>query len=162
MKIARSIALISYRSYETYHHSQHGISPSSEGAKIDRVIYNAETYQLYQGEKLAKRFNAFSYYFLSKAMDTHNVGRERGSAKEALKKITAKTVVIGISSDILFPLVEQEQLSQDITNAQFQAIYSLYGHDGFLLEYEKLTEIISNFLTNQKQINDRNLSVQFN
>jgi homoserine O-acetyltransferase len=162
MKIARSIALISYRSYETYHHSQHGISTSSEGAKIDQLVYNAETYQLYQGEKLAKRFNAFSYYFLSKAMDTHNVGRERGSAKEALKKITAKTLVIGISSDILFPLAEQEQLAQNIPDAQFQSIYSLYGHDGFLLEYEKLTTIISNFLTNQKQTTGKNLSVQFN
>jgi len=155
MKVARSIALISYRNYATYNHSQQGINEIASEAKIDEVLFNAETYQAYQGEKLARRFNAFSYYLLSKAMDTHNVGRDRGSMKDALNKIIAKTLVIGISSDILFPLVEQEQLTENIKDAQFQAIYSLYGHDGFLLEFEKITEVISNFLTHDKQIHNR-------
>lgn len=162
MKIARSIALISYRNYATYHHSQQGINETVSEAKIDEVIFNAETYQSYQGEKLARRFNAFSYYFLSRAMDTHNVGRDRVSIKDALNKITAKALVIGINTDILFPLTEQEQLAENIKDAQFQAIYSLYGHDGFLLEFEKITEIITNFLTYHKHLKDKNLSAQFN
>jgi homoserine O-acetyltransferase/O-succinyltransferase len=140
MKAARSIALISYRHYETYHVSQseHHID------KIDN--YKSESYQKYQGEKLAKRFNAFSYYFLSKSMDSQNVGRGRGGIENALQKIKANTLSIGIYTDILFPMSEQQFIAEKIPNAKFKAINSLYGHDGFLLEFEQIEAIISNFL----------------
>ena len=110
---------------------------------------DAESYQNYQGEKLAKRFNAFSYYFLSKGMDAHNVGRNRESAlKKHWNKFSAKALVIGISSDILFPLTEQEFLAAHIPHAEYRAIHSPYGHDGFLLEYEQIEEAIKTFLYN--------------
>ena len=64
--------------------------------------YKSESYQKYQGEKLAKRFNAFSYYFLSKGMDAHNVGRGRKSVENALQKIKAKTLAIGITLIFFF------------------------------------------------------------
>jgi homoserine O-acetyltransferase/O-succinyltransferase len=136
MKAARSIALISYRHYETYHASQseHHIE------KIEN--YKSESYQKYQGEKLGKRFNAFSYYFLSKGMDSHNVGRGRGSIENALQRIKAKTTAIGITTDILFPVNEQQFIAENVTNAGFFSIDSLYGHDGFLLEYEQIEKII--------------------
>jgi len=137
MKAARSIALISYRHYETYHASQ------SE-QHIDKIEnYKSESYQKYQGEKLGKRFNAFSYYFLSKGMDAHNVGRGRISIEDALQKIKAKTCAIGITTDILFPVNEQQFIVENISDAEFTAINSLYGHDGFLLEYEQIENIIS-------------------
>jgi len=137
MKVARSIALISYRHYETYHASQ------SE-QHIDKIEnYKSESYQKYQGEKLGKRFNAFSYYFLSKGMDAHNVGRGRISIEDALQKIKAKTCAIGITTDILFPVNEQQFIVENISDAEFTAINSLYGHDGFLLEYEQIENIIS-------------------
>ncbi len=140
MKAARSVALLSYRNYETYHASQ------SEH-QMDKISdYKSESYQKYQGEKLARRFNAFSYYFLSKGMDSHNVGRGRTSIENALQKIRAKTLSIGIRSDILFPASEQMFLAKHIPDAKFVAIDSLYGHDGFLLEFEQIEEIISNFL----------------
>ncbi len=141
MKAARSIALISYRHYETYQASQ------SE-YHIDKIEnYKSESYQKYQGEKLGKRFNAFSYYFLSKGMDAQNVGRGRGGAENALQKIKAKTTTIGITTDILFPVIEQLFIADNIPGAQFTAINSLYGHDGFLLEYEQIQRIIKGFLT---------------
>lgn len=145
MKAARSIALISYRHYETYHASQSEDQPD----KLD--AYKSESYQKYQGEKLAKRFNAFSYYFLSKSMDAQNVGRGRGGIENALKKITAKTLVIGIYSDILFPLCEQKFIAENVAGAQFAAVHSLYGHDGFLLEYEQMRLIIERFLEERRQ-----------
>lgn len=136
MKAARSIALISYRHYETYHASQ------SEH-HIDKIEnYKSESYQKYQGEKLGKRFNAFSYFFLSKGMDSHNVGRGRGGIENALEKIKAKTIAIGITTDILFPVSEQKFIAENVADAEFKAIESLYGHDGFLLEFEQLHEII--------------------
>jgi len=143
MKTARSIALLSYRSYDTYKLTQKIISDD-----LNSKERGAESYQQYQGEKLAKRFNAFSYYFLSKGMDTHNVGRNRGSAENALAQIRAKALVIGISSDILFPLIEQEFLAAHIPHAEYRAIHSPYGHDGFLLEYEQIEETIKTFLYN--------------
>ncbi|MEO8721478.1 MAG: homoserine O-acetyltransferase [Ginsengibacter sp.] len=141
MKAARSIALISYRHYETYHVSQ------SE-QHLDKIEnYKSESYQKYQGEKLSKRFNAFSYYFLSKGMDAQNVGRGRGGIENALQKIKAKTCAIGITTDILFPLIEQQFIAENALHAKFSAIKSLYGHDGFLIEYEQIENIISEVIS---------------
>lgn len=140
MKAARSIALLSYRNYETYHSAQ------SENDNTAFQDFKSESYQRYQGEKLAKRFNAFSYYFLSKSMDSHNIGRGRESIHQALKTVKAKTLVIGISSDVLFPTAEQEFISANIPGAELNVIHSTYGHDGFLLEFEQMENIINNFL----------------
>lgn len=146
MKAARSLALLSYRHYETYGASQHGFTSDTELLTVDKQISKAESYQRYQGEKLARRFNAFSYYFLSQAMDKHDVGRARVSAHAALNGIKAKALVIGISTDILFPPSEQETLAAYIPNSQLVIIDSYYGHDGFLLEYESITQHLENFL----------------
>ncbi len=140
MKVARSIALLSYRHYNTYYNSQ----TDNDVDKLQN--YKSESYQQYQGEKLATRFNAFSYYFLSKSMDSHNVGRKRNSVIEALKKITAKTLVIGITTDVLFPVQEQIFLFENIKNAKIELIESPYGHDGFLTEGEKINELLLNFI----------------
>ncbi len=140
MKAARSVALLSYRHYDTYHISQ------SEDHHEKLEHYKSESYQKYQGEKLSRRFNAFSYYFLSKSMDAHNLGRGRESIESALQKIQSKTLSIGISSDLLFPVSEQEFIAQNIPEARFEFIDSLYGHDGFLLEYEKIERLIKGFM----------------
>lgn len=144
MKVARSIALISYRHYETYLKSQ---LEKENNAISD---YKSESYQRYQGEKLARRFNAFSYYKLSQGMDAHNVGRGRKSIEDALKNIKSKTLVIGIETDILFPLVEQKFLADNIPGAVYRAIQSHYGHDGFLLEFDQIEIIIRDFLQHAK------------
>jgi homoserine O-acetyltransferase/O-succinyltransferase len=136
METARSIALLSYRHYETYGSYQ------TETDTERTASFRAESYQRYQGEKLRQRFNAFSYYFLSKGMDAHNLGRGRVSVEDALNRISAKTLVIGIESDQLFPPSEQEFLSQHIPGARFSVIPSAFGHDGFLLEYEALEKLI--------------------
>lgn len=140
MKVARSVALLSYRNYETYDQSQR----EEDNEKV--TGFKSEGYQQYQGEKLAKRFNAFSYYFLSKSMDAHNIGRGRNGIFRALKSIRAKVLVLGISSDLLFPVSEQQLLAVNIPDAQLAIIDSHYGHDGFLLEYEKIAALIREFL----------------
>lgn len=145
MKVARSIALLSYRHYDAY-----GISQIEESNEL-LDDFKSESYQRYQGEKLAKRFNAFSYYFLTKVMDAHNVGRGRESIEFALRRIIARTLVVGISNDVLFPVSEQQYLAATIPGAQFKTIESFYGHDGFLLEYEQLSKLILHFLQGQKE-----------
>lgn len=146
MKVARSLALLSYRHYHAYQQTQQGVTETTVDKPVDEQVFRASTYQQYQGEKLAKRFNAFSYYFLSLSMDKHNVGRSRASVEDALKQIQAHTLVIGISSDMLFPPEEQQFLARHIPGAQLAIIDSHYGHDGFLLEYDAITRLIKNFL----------------
>lgn len=142
MKVARSIALISYRTYDTYDKTQQDDDKAIEFTR-------SESYQKYQGEKLAKRFNALSYYMLTKSMDSHHLGRGILEAEERLSKIQSKTLVIGISSDILYPLNEQQYLVDHIPGAKLEILDSFYGHDGFLLENEKLNFILSNLLNQQ-------------
>jgi homoserine O-acetyltransferase len=142
LKAARAIGMLSYRQYETYQETQ------SEKNDEPMDEFRASTYQRYQGDKLANRFNAFTYWTLSKIMDSHNVGRKRESISAALKTIKAKTLVIGIDSDILFPLHEQQYLAQHIPGALLEIIPSLYGHDGFLVEFEPLKKIIKHYFKN--------------
>lgn len=144
MKAARGIALLSYRHYETYALGQ----TEDTDEKFDN--FKSSSYQKYQGEKLAKRFNAFSYYFLSKSMDSQNVGRGKPSAEVALQQIKAKALVIGISTDILFPLVEQKFIANNINGAEYKSIHSAYGHDGFLLEFEQIEKLIKDFLSRNR------------
>ena len=138
LRSARAIALLSYRNYDRYQTTQ-----LDEDAKTEN--FKAASYQQYQGDKLAARFNAHSYWVLSKAMDSHNVGRGWGSEPVALSRISARTLVIGLSSDLLFPLSEQEYLARHISGAQLEVIDSRYGHDGFLTETGKITEVVRQF-----------------
>lgn len=146
MKAARSIALLSYRNYDTYNLTQPRDKKTAWPVSHPFGGEAAESYQRYQGEKLAKRFNAFSYYRLGQAMDAHDLGRGRGSVEEALNLIQAKTLIIGITSDLLFPPEEQIRIADGIPGAIYQLIESLYGHDGFLLEYEKIEHALRNFI----------------
>lgn len=136
LKAARSIALLSYRSQDGYNQTQ------SEVDSDFLFAARASSYQQYQGQKLAERFDAYSYYTLTKCIDSHNCGRDRGGTASALGTIKASTVVAGIESDLLFPAAEQEYLAKHIPGARFRLIRSAYGHDGFLLEYEQTQTII--------------------
>lgn len=139
MKAARSMALLSYRGYKTYTVTQQ----EENDKKVDD--FKASSYQNYQGDKLVKRYNAYSYWYLTKIMDSHNVGRGRHGVEKALSLIKARTLVIGIKSDLLFPIEEQQYLFRHIPKAAFAEFDSFYGHDGFLIETEVLTNIIVSF-----------------
>ena len=145
MAVARSIALISYRGGAAYNATQQELTAPEE-ASFER---RAHSYQRYQGEKLRRRFNAMSYYRLSEAVDSHNIARGRGGIKEALRQIEARTLIVAISSDILFPPEAHEPLREHIANNSYHLIESEFGHDGFLVEHEKLNTIIENFIKNR-------------
>lgn len=142
---ARSIALLSYRNYAAYETTQ------QEKSQEKTNDFSAASYQRYQGQKLVKRFNAYSYVALSQAMDSQQLGRGRNSCEAALNDIRSKTLVIGISSDVLFPPSEQEFIAAHLPGSQLRIIDSLYGHDGFLLETKQLSQIISHFLNPEKK-----------
>lgn len=142
MAVARSIALISYRGAPAYNATQQDRDNPTDAAFERR----AHTYQQHQGEKLRRRFNAFSYYRMTEAVDSHNIGRGRGSVADALRRIKARTLVVAISSDILFPVEAHIPMRQYIPDVEYHLIESSFGHDGFLVEHEKLNNIITNFM----------------
>lgn len=142
MKVARAIALLSYRSYETYNETQ-----KDDVNALNQ--YKAVSYQIHQGNKFGARFNPYSYWTLTKLLDSHNVGRNRGGLEKALNLIKAKTLIIGISSDVLFPVCEQDFLGQHIKKSTLKVVESLYGHDGFLMETPQIIESINEFYKNQ-------------
>lgn len=137
LRCARAQALISYRCFRGYALTQSEEDPDTLFAS--RVA----SYERYQGEKLVRRqFDAYSYYTLCNAMDSHNVGRGRGGVQAALRSIQAPSVVVSIDSDALFPPEEGREWARWIPGARYHEITSEFGHDGFLLETAKLTAIL--------------------
>lgn len=137
LKAARAIGMLTYRNYQTFVRAQ--TDPDNE--KTDH--FRASSYIEYQGDKLVKRFNAQSYWLLSKAMDSHNISRGRHTnLAGALALISQPALIIGITSDILCPPEEQLFLSQHIPQATYHEIDSTYGHDGFLIEFEKINKLL--------------------
>ena len=149
LEAARAIAMLSYRNYRTYQKSQR-----EEGEGLEKLDdFLASSYQRYQGHKLHKRFDVLSYLALSKAMDSHNLGRGRGSREAALKQIQANALIIGIQSDVLFPVEEQAFLANHIPKARLELIDSIYGHDGFLIESLAIGRLVHPFLEGKVHLN---------
>jgi homoserine O-acetyltransferase len=141
IKAARAIGMLTYRNYNIMVKKQ----TDNDIEKLGN--FSAESYIRYQGEKLAARFNSFSYWLLTKAMDTHHIARGRNeSIDNLLKKIKQPTLIIGISSDILCPIAEQRHLSETIPNATLIEIDSEYGHDGFMVETGKISAAYNNWI----------------
>lgn len=137
LKCARAQALISYRSFKGYGLTQAETNPDTLFA--GRVA----SYERYQGEKLVRRgFDAYSYYSLCNALDSHNVGRGRGGVQKALQSIRAQVTVVAVDTDLIFPPAESREWAAWIPGARYVEISSNYGHDGFLLEIAKLSAII--------------------
>jgi len=129
LKAARAIGILTYRNYGIMVQKQTDPDPE----KLDN--YRASSYITYQGDKLVSRFNAYCYWLLTKAMDSHHLARGRGRpVEEVLRSITQPTLLIGIGSDILCPLEEQRFIARHIPRAQLMEIDSVYGHDGFMVE----------------------------
>jgi homoserine O-acetyltransferase len=139
LKAARSIALISYRTAAAYNQTQ----KEEDDEKL--TSFKAASYQAYQGDKLVRRFNPYSYWCLTCLSDTHNIGRSRGGVINALKNIKAEVLCVGIKSDILFPTEEQKLIASNTEKAEYVEIDSFYGHDGFLVETDLVTCVVRNF-----------------
>ena len=143
LETARAIAMLTYR---------HPIDLATK--QVDSVNkvddYRAASYLRYQGQKLAKRFNALSYWTLSKTMDSHDLGRNRGGLEEALSKIEANVLAIGVDSDLLFLPEESQYISQHVKKGIYKEITSTAGHDAFLIEFEQLSYILKSFYLQKK------------
>jgi homoserine O-acetyltransferase len=134
LKAARAIGMLTYRNYGIFKEKQTDADPE----KMDD--FKASSYINYQGDKLANRFNAYSYWLLTKSMDSHHLARGRGGdLAVTLASIQTPTLIIGINSDILCPLAEQAFMEAHLPNVNLVAIDSMYGHDGFIIETAQIT-----------------------
>ena len=137
---SRAIGMLTYRNHKIFEKTQ-----LDEEEKVDD--FKSDSYVRYQGEKLVKRdFQGYLLWMLTKALDSHDLGRDRGGLKKALSQIKADVLQIAIKSDVLFPLDEQRRVSTHTPNVTFRAIDSLYGHDGFLTESKEINSLIKEFL----------------
>ncbi|WP_254640264.1 homoserine O-acetyltransferase [Chitinophaga sp. GbtcB8] len=137
LKAARAIGMLTYRNYQTFVRTQ------SDPDKDKTDGFRAASYINYQGDKLVNRFNAQTYWLLTKAMDSHNIARGRAADMATLLgQLSHPTLLMGITSDILCPPEEQLFLEKHMPNATYHEIDSSYGHDGFLIEFEQIGGIL--------------------
>jgi homoserine O-acetyltransferase len=140
LALARRMALLNYRSASELNARflrmwQSEISPLGAGGR-----FAVESYLDFHGNKFTRRFDANSYITLVQAMNSHDISRDRGSIRAALERITARTLVVGIDSDRLFPLDGQVEIAahvrDNIDGSGVALINSGFGHDAFLIENE--------------------------
>ena len=142
LAIARGIGMITYQSEQ------------SMSNKFSRNVregrFEIENYLDYQGKALVSRFDANTYLALLKALDLHDVGTGRPSYEAALARIQARVLVVGVSSDILYPAYQQRDLVDSLrlmgARAEYREIDSPFGHDGFLIDFHLLRPIIDEFI----------------
>ena len=146
LSVARQVAMISYRSHAGYGEKFGRAVVDAPAGNGQGTYYQVEKYLRYQGTSFCSRFDALSYVKCTRLMDTHDVARGRGSVGEALKRLTQPCLLLSISSDNLYPVPEQEELHKNLPNSEWHIIESNNGHDGFLLDQERILPICHRFL----------------
>eukprot|EP00746_Dinoflagellata_sp_MGD_P144760 gnl/MRDRNA2_/MRDRNA2_77460_c0_seq1.p1 gnl/MRDRNA2_/MRDRNA2_77460_c0~~gnl/MRDRNA2_/MRDRNA2_77460_c0_seq1.p1 ORF type:complete len:441 (+),score=80.04 gnl/MRDRNA2_/MRDRNA2_77460_c0_seq1:88-1410(+) len=147
LSVARMMAMVSYRTHPRYM-TRFGRERGKEnGYHENETLFQVEQYLQAQGKKFNERgFDAASYVSLTYSMDTHDVTRPNEDYFSVLENITVPSIIVSISSDVLYPPSEQLELAQHMPNAQHHMIESPEGHDGFLLEHTKMSVLIRGFL----------------
>ncbi len=143
---ARMIGMISYRTDEMFQ-KKFGRGVKGASASHKEPQYDVESYLHYQGNKLVSRFDANSYLYLLKAMDNHDIGIERGNLTLVNKKFKANILAIGFKGDLIYPPEELEKLFQQDSSSQFYLVDTKFGHDGFLVEFDKWGPLIKEQIT---------------
>ena len=152
LALARRMALLNYRSpselnYRFERSWQSSISPLGASGK-----FAVESYLDFHGNKFTRRFDANSYMLLVQAMNSHDLGRDRGGVTAALSRISAKNLILGIDSDRLFPVENQvaiaREVSHNIDSGVAVVIHSEFGHDGFLIEAHLVGPQLARLLAN--------------
>ncbi|MDA1184631.1 MAG: homoserine O-acetyltransferase [Acidobacteria bacterium] len=138
LAIARVIAMISYRSFGSFQgrfgrQAADGSTPHT---------FEMESYLHHQGDKLVGRFDAACYVRLTQKMDTHDISRGRGEYLDVLRRIEQPSLVIGVDTDLLYPLAEQRELAEAMPRGRLAVITAPDGHDGFLIEHETVNTLV--------------------
>lgn len=144
LRLARELGTLFYRSREEFNErfAHTPIAPPSR----ERVTFDVQSYLEHQGHKAVGRFDVNSYLTMSLAMDLHDVWRGHASPEAAASAAQATFWIVAVREDRLIGIDEQESLHEILTAAgadsRFQPISSKIGHDAFLVELDRMTEII--------------------
>ena len=152
MLLARKLALMSYRAGEEWltRFNRARIDPDKRGDGLFDMEFEIESYLDYNAHKFVRGFDANSYLYLSHAMDTFDIADHGGSVNAGLVKVhTRRNLIIGVKSDILFPVEQQEEIARGLDktghSVEFHALDSIHGHDSFLIDDGKFAPLIKNF-----------------
>jgi len=154
LEVARQMGMISYRTAHGYCNKfgrdlrNNGDNNSSRYGS--NASWQVKSYLEYQGTKFIKRFDPITYVKMTEQMDSHDVSRNRGSSiAEVLQRVKIPACVLGIDSDVLYPLSEQKEIVAHMPNSELEIIHSDDGHDGFLIEQDQVNRCIVEFLAKQ-------------
>ncbi len=136
LELARMIAMLSYRHWDNLD-ARFGTEAGSERT--------AQGWLDHHGRSLRERFDPICYRRLMDAMDGHDIGRGRWGWRQALRSIRARTLIVGITSDLLYPPRDQQALADALPQAELAWLDAPQGHDAFLIEHERLDRIVSRF-----------------
>ncbi|MFT5657610.1 MAG: homoserine O-acetyltransferase [Gammaproteobacteria bacterium] len=154
MALARKLGLVSYRAPEEWHQrfDRTRIARERRTGKPFELEFEVESYLDYNAQKFIHNFDANSYLYLSRTMDWFDVAEHGGTVNAGLSKIQVKkALIIGVNSDILFPVEQQREIVDGLqkagTNVEYVEIESINGHDAFLVDAEQFSPVIHHFLT---------------
>jgi homoserine O-acetyltransferase len=150
MGIARRIAHTTYRSAGELH-DRFGRQPQDQDVDgAADAFYAVESYLDHHARKLSGRFDPNSYLALTRAMNSHDIGRGRGGLDAAFARVTADTLAIGVTSDRLYPVSQAEEIARSVPHGRLAVVTSPHGHDGFLIEIEAVGALIREHLATHR------------
>ncbi len=153
MLLARKLGLVSYRAADEWNakFDRAKLPEQALSGKPFQHEFEIENYLEYNAQKFVRSFDANSYLYLSRAMDWFDVSEHGGSIDAGLSKIKVKQAqVIGVNTDILFPLWQQQEIAESLhrtgTDVDYVEIDSVNGHDAFLVDSEHFSPVVRRFL----------------
>ena len=153
LEIARMVAQVTFRSDNVF--TDRFGRELADRAEVGDTFdlwqrFEVERYLEHHGQKLARRFDTNSYLAIGKAMDLQDVARGRGDLDRAMGRVAAPTMAVGISSDMLYPAYQQQQIHDMIAangvSSEYVEIDSPHGHDAFLINSDQLDAPLERFL----------------
>src|SRR5690625_779931 len=140
LEVARMISMVTYRSSD--------LLAQRFNRKRTDTEFDVTSYLNYQGQKLRKRFDANSYLYLLNAMDQHDIGREHGSWPQACETLSMPILMLSFDKDLIYEPNQMKACTEYLPNGDYHHIETDFGHDGFLVEFDKWGPLIKAFLNN--------------
>lgn len=149
LHLARQIGTITYRSGPEWDR-RFARERATAASQLLGPEFEVESYLVHQGDRFVGGYDANSYLYLSKAMDLFDLGEGAASYEEGVSRIRAHTLVVGVTTDLLFPVAQQEEVARILRESgrdcRFVRIDSVFGHDAFLIDVERFGRILRLFL----------------